>query len=105
MEELRNINELLFNIKKKITDAEYIEFNKNLLILYKKQQEIDTKPLRESQHSLRQYYREDQDQAEQTQAEQTQAEQTQEEEPNHSWYVSDTDTDNSDDGEVESFYN
>jgi len=59
MEQLRNINELLFNIKKKLTDNEYIEFNKNLLILYKKQKEIDTKPLREAQHSLRQYYREE----------------------------------------------
>jgi len=59
MEQLRNINELLFNVKKKLTDNEYIEFNKNLLILYKKQKEIDTKPLRESQHSLRQYYREE----------------------------------------------
>jgi len=59
MEQLRNINELLFNIKKKLTDNEYIEFNKNLLILYKKQKEIDTKPFREAQHSLRQYYREE----------------------------------------------
>jgi len=59
MEQLRNINELLFNIKKKLTDNEYIEFNKNLLILYKKQKEIDTKPLREAQYSLRQYYREE----------------------------------------------
>ena len=59
MEQLRKINELLFNVKKKLTDGEYIEFNKNLLILYKKQKEIDTKPLREAQHSLRQYYREE----------------------------------------------
>jgi len=88
MEQLRNINELLFNIKKKLSDSEYIEFNKNLLILYKKQKEIDTKPLRESQHSLRQYYREE--------------EQT--EEPNHSWYVSDSETNSDSDGEPASYY-
>ena len=82
MEQLKNINELLFNIKKKLTDGEYIEFNKNLLILYKKQKEIDTKPLRESQHSLRQYYRE-------------------EEQPDiTNYYNSDTDSD----GEPASYY-
>lgn len=89
MEQLRNINELLFNIKKKLSDNEYIEFNKNLLILYKKQKQIDTKPLRESQHNLRQYYREEE----------------QEEHPDvTNYYNSDTDTDNSD-VEVESYYN
>ena len=95
MEQLRNINELLFNIKKKLTDAEYIEFNKNLLILYKKQKKIDIEPLIESQRSLRQYYREDNP---------TQAEQTQEHPDITNYYNSDTDTDNSD-GEVESSYN
>jgi len=89
MEELRNINELLFNIKKKLTDSEYIEFNKNLLILYKKQKEIDTKPLRESQLALRQYYREEN-------------EEEHEEEPNHSWYISDSDSDS--DIEPASYY-
>jgi len=94
MEQLRNINELLFNIKKKLTDSEYIEFNKNLLILYKKQKQIDIQPLIQSQRSLRQYYRE--------QAEQTE---DQEEHPDvTNYYNSDTDSDNSD-GEVESFYN
>ena len=87
MEQLRNINELLFNIKTKLSDNEYIEFNKNLLILYKKQKEIDNKPLIESQRSLRQYYREEQEQ----------------EDDNHNW-ISDTDTDDSD-GDVESYYN
>lgn len=85
MEQLKNINELLFNIKKKLSDNEYIEFNKNLLILYKKQKEIDNKPLIESQHSLRQYYREEQEDV-------------------TNYYNSDTDTDDSD-GEVESYYN
>jgi len=81
-------------LKKKLTDSEYIEFNKNLLILYKKQKQIDIQPLIQSQRSLRQYYRE--------QAEQTE---DQEEHPDvTNYYNSDTDSDNSD-GEVESFYN
>ena len=88
MEQLRIINELLFNIKKKLTDGEYIEFNKNLLILYKKQKEIDTKSLRESEHSLRQYYR--------------QEEQTEEEEHVTNYYNSDTDSDS--DVEPASYY-
>ena len=84
MEQLRNMNELLFNIKNKLTDGEYIEFNNNLLILYKKQKEIETKFLRR-------------------QAEQLEEEDEEEQEPNHSWYVSDSDSD-SENEQPPSFY-
>ena len=126
MEQLRNINELLFNIKTKLSDNEYIEFNKNLLILYKKQKEIDTKPLREAQHSLRQYYREEEEEGEEGQDTpynryrsdsdsdsdsdvepasyyEYYREEQEQEDDNHNW-ISDTDTDDSD-GDVESYYN
>lgn len=57
MDELKIINEIIFNIKQKITDNEYLLLTKNLYKLYKKQKHIDNKPMIESQHSLRQYYR------------------------------------------------
>lgn len=57
MDELKIINEIIFNIKQKITDNEYLLLTKNLYKLYKKQKDIDEKPMIESQQSLRQYYR------------------------------------------------
>ncbi len=87
MEQLKIINEILFNIKHKITDNEYLLLTKNLHILYNNQKKIDEAPMIESQRNLRQYYREEQEQ----------------EEPNHSWYVSDTDSNT--DTDVESYYN
>ena len=92
MEQLRNINELLFNVKKKLTDGEYIEFNKNLLILYKNQKRIDIEPLVQSQRALRQYYREEEDQEEV-------------QDTPYNRYRSDSDSDSDSDTDVESYYN
>jgi len=86
MEQLRNLNELLFNVKNKLSDGEYLEFNKNLLILYKNQKEIETKFLRRQAEQL---------------------EDEEEEEPNHSWYESDSNSDTDSDSDNEqppSFY-
>jgi len=86
MEQLRNLNELLFNVKNKLSDGEYLEFNKNLLILYKNQKEIETQFLRRQAEQL---------------------EDEEEEEPNHSWYESDSNSDTDSDSDNEqppSFY-
>ncbi len=89
MENIKNINEILFNIKHKLTDMEYIELTKNLLKIYKDKKRTD-----ELLTNISNQGHVEIDVLIETDAQ---------EDENYNWN-SDTDTDDSD-VEVESYYN
>ena len=89
MESIKNINEILFNIKHKLTDMEYLELTKNLLKVYKDKKRTD-----ELLTNIVQHGNDEIDVLIEVDAQ---------EDENYNW-ISDTDTDDSD-GEVESYYN
>ena len=89
MESIKNINEILFNIKHKLTDMEYLELTKNLLKVYKDKKRTDDLLTNIVQHGNDEI--------------DVLIEVDAQEDENYNW-ISDTDTDDSD-GEVESYYN
>ena len=89
MESIKNINEILFNIKHKLTDMEYLELTKNLLKVYKDKKRTDDLLTNIVQHGNDEI--------------DVLIEVDAQEDENYNW-IGDTDTDDSD-GEVESYYN